>query len=120
MANLYRNGASNAEELVRLAHVSKTYGRGERATEALHDINLTIKHGEFVTLLGPSGCGKSTILRMIAGLIAATEGQILYRGKPLIGVNPHTTIVFQAFALFPWLTVQENVEVALKPLGIDA
>lgn len=120
MANLYRNGASHAGELVQLAHVNKIYGRGERATEAIHDINLSIKQGEFVTLLGPSGCGKSTILRMIAGLIAPTDGKVIYRGKPLVGVNPHTTIVFQAFALFPWLTVQENVEVALKPLGIAA
>lgn len=118
MAVVTRNGNHAGEELVRLSHVNKTYGRGERATEALQDINLTIKTGEFVTLLGPSGCGKSTILRIIAGLIPASSGEVLYRGKPLRGVNPHTTIVFQAFALFPWLTVQENVEVALKPLGI--
>src|SRR5690349_16064652 len=106
MAIITRNGT---EELVRLNHVSKTYGRGARATEALHDVNLTIRTGEFVALLGPSGCGKSTILRLISGLIPATEGEILYRGKPLKGVNPNTAIVFQAFALFPWLTVQENV-----------
>ncbi len=116
MAIITKNGG--AEELVRLSHVNKTYGRGERATEALQDINLTIKTGEFVALLGPSGCGKSTLLRIVAGLIPASGGEVLYRGKPLEGVNPHTTIVFQAFALFPWLTVQENVEVALKPLGI--
>ncbi len=116
MAIMHRNGSG--EELLRLSHVCKTYGRGERATEALQDINLTIKAGEFVCLLGPSGCGKSTILRIVAGLIPVSRGEVLYRGKPLQGVNPHTTIVFQAFALFPWLTVQENVEVALKPLGI--
>src|SRR5262245_1214759 len=114
MAIITKNGN---EELVRLSHVFKTYGRGARATEALQDVNLTIRSGEFVVLLGPSGCGKSTILRLIAGLIPPTEGEVLYRGKPLRGVNPHTAIVFQAFALFPWLTVQENVEVVLKPLG---
>ncbi len=107
-----------AEELVRLSGVDKIYGRGERATEALQNINLIIKAGEFVALLGPSGCGKSTILRIVAGLLPASKGDVLYRGKPLEGVNPHTTIVFQAFALFPWLTVQENVELALKPLGV--
>ncbi len=107
-----------AEELVRLINVSKTYGRGERTTEALSDVSLTIKAGEFVALLGPSGCGKSTLLRIIAGLIKVSHGDMLYRGTSLEGVNPYTTIVFQAFALFPWLTVQENVEVALKPLGI--
>src|SRR5678815_2598746 len=120
MVMLIKNGnglvGANAanEELVRLTHVSKTFGRGDRTTEALHDVNLTIRSGEFVALLGPSGCGKSTLLRIIAGLIGQDQGEMLYRGKPLRGVNPHTTIVFQAFALFPWLTVQENVEVVLK------
>lgn len=108
----------SSEVLVQLSGVGKTYGRGERETEALANINLTIRTGELVALLGPSGCGKSTLLRMIAGLIEPTEGEILYRGKPLRGVNPYTTIVFQAFALFPWLTVQENVEAVLKPLGL--
>lgn len=106
------------EELVKLSQVNKTYGRGERTTEALANINLTIKSGEFVALLGPSGCGKSTLLRIIAGLIPASSGEVLYRDKPLHSVNPNVTIVFQAFALFPWLTVQENVEVALRPLSM--
>ncbi|MEP7287383.1 MAG: nitrate/sulfonate/bicarbonate ABC transporter ATP-binding protein [Chloroflexota bacterium] len=118
MANINGNGVKNGQELVKLSKVDKIYGRGERATEALQNINLTIKPGEFVALLGPSGCGKSTILRIVAGLIPASTGSVLYRGQQLHGVNPHTTIVFQAFALFPWLTVQENVEVVLKPLGI--
>jgi NitT/TauT family transport system ATP-binding protein len=69
-------------------------------------------------LLGPSGCGKSTLLRIIAGLDRATSGTVLYRGQPLNGVNPHATIVFQTFALYPWLTVQENVEIALKARGL--
>jgi NitT/TauT family transport system ATP-binding protein len=106
------------EELVRLTHVSKTFGHGDRATEALQDVNLTIRSGELVALLGPSGSGKSTLLRLIAGLLPASEGEVMYRGKPVRSVNPYTAIVFQAFALFPWLTVQENVEVALKPLGL--
>jgi NitT/TauT family transport system ATP-binding protein len=73
-----------------------------------------------VCLLGPSGCGKSTLLRIIAGLNYATEGQVTYRGQPLTGVNPHATIVFQTFALYPWLTVLENVEVALKARGVPS
>jgi NitT/TauT family transport system ATP-binding protein len=109
-----------AEELVRMTSVDKTYGHGDRSTEALHDINLTIKTGEFVALLGPSGSGKSTILRIISGLVAPSKGEMLYRGNPLHGVNPHSAIVFQSFALFPWLTVQDNVEVALKPLGLGS
>lgn len=105
-------------ELVTLKNVGKTFGRGKKQVEALRGINLTIREGEFVALLGSSGCGKSTLLRIIAGLTGATTGDMLYRGQPLRGVNPHTTIVFQAFALYPWLTVQENVEAALEPLGV--
>ncbi len=107
-------------ELVRVDHVSQTYTSGTRKFTAIHDVSLTLAEGEFVTLLGPSGCGKSTLLRMITGLQRPTEGRVLYRGRVLTGVNPRATIVFQSFALFPWLTVEENVEVALKARGITA
>jgi len=112
------NGHTLATELVTLRSVGKSFGRRGKKTEALRGIDLTIREGEFVALLGASGSGKSTVLRIIAGLIDATAGDVLYRGKPLKGVNPHTTIVFQSFALYPWLTVQENVEAALQPLGV--
>lgn len=105
-------------ELVTLRHAGKNYKHGQKRIEALRGINLTIREGEFVALLGASGCGKSTLLRIIAGLTKVTDGEMLYRGKPLAGVNPHTTIVFQSFALYPWLSVQENVEAALEPLGM--
>lgn len=107
------------QPLVELKNVNKSYGRGQKATEALRNINLTIREGEFVALLGPSGCGKSSLLRIIAGLATASEGEVLYRGVPLMGVNPKATIVFQSFALYPWLTVQDNVEAALEPLGFS-
>ena len=100
--------------LVQLEHISQVYRSRDRKFYAVQDINFTIHEGEFVCLLGPSGCGKSTLLRIITGLQRPTEGRVLYRGEPLRGVNPHATIVFQTFALFPWLTVQENVEIALK------
>jgi NitT/TauT family transport system ATP-binding protein len=104
--------------LLELKNITQKYGRGERRFTAVENVNLTIDEGEFVALLGPAGCGKSTLLRIITGLNQPVEGQVLYRGVPLDGVNPHATIVFQTFALFPWLTVQQNVEVALKARGI--
>src|SRR5438445_10329524 len=110
--------AAETSTLLTLEHVVKAYGRGERMFVAVQDVNLQVRTGEFVCLLGPSGCGKSTLLRIIAGLDQATSGTVLYRGQPLSGVNPHATIVFQTFALYPWLTVQENVEVALKARGV--
>jgi NitT/TauT family transport system ATP-binding protein len=94
------------------------YGAGAHLFVALQDVNLRLHEGEFVALLGPSGCGKSTLLRIITGLQQPTEGQDLYRSQPVQGVYPYTTIVFQTFALFPWLTVQQNVEVALKAHGV--
>lgn len=105
-----------AEALLQVVQVDKTYG----GFTALRGIDLTLREGEFVCLLGPSGCGKSTLLRLIAGLATASVGQVRYRDAPVVGVNPYTTIVFQTFALFPWLTVAENVEVALKARGVDA
>ena len=102
--------------LFELQHVTQLFGGGERFT-ALRDVQLCLNEGEFVVLVGPSGSGKSTLLRIVTGLLPPTEGRILYRGTPLKGVNPHATLVFQTFALFPWLTVQQNVEVALKARG---
>lgn len=104
--------------LLELKGVTQKYGRGDRRFTAVDNVSLTIDEGEFVALLGPSGCGKSTLLRIITGLNQPAEGQVLYRGQPLRGVNPYATIVFQTFALFPWLTVQQNVEVALKARGV--
>src|SRR5881628_1384194 len=104
--------------LLTLQNVVKTYGSDGRPFVAVKDVSLRIRPGEFVGLLGPSGCGKSTLLRIVTGLSPATEGRVLYRGALLAGVNPHATIVFQTFALYPWLTVQENVEIALKARGV--
>jgi len=104
--------------LLTVQNVSRSYGHGPKQFTAIHDINLEIKPGEFVCLLGPSGCGKSTLLRIITGLNPVTSGVVLYKDEKLVGVNPHATIVFQTFALYPWLTVQENVEIALKARGV--
>src|SRR5579883_2250267 len=88
--------------------------RGVRPPLVLDDINLQIAAGEFVALLGPSGSGKSTLLRILAGLLSPSEGQVLFRGVPQHGPNPHLAMVFQSFALFPWLTVLQNVELGLQ------
>ena len=95
-------------------------GSGGLSVEILHDINLEIREHEVVAILGPSGCGKSTLLRAIIGLEKPTSGQILYRGQPQTGLNPSTALVFQNFALFPWLTVQQNVSVGLSHLPLSA
>lgn len=105
--------------LLNVERVTRVYGKGANRHVAVKDIDLQIREGEFVALLGPSGCGKSTLLRMITGLIAPTTGVIKYRGEPLQGVNPHATMVFQSFALFPWLTVSDNVALALDARGGD-
>ena len=106
------------ENLLELEGVDKTYGGDGRTFVAVKNVSLRIRPGEFVGLLGPSGCGKSTLLRIITGLSPASSGRVLYRGRPLVGINPHATIVFQTFALYPWLTVEENVEIALKARGL--
>lgn len=86
----------------------------------LEDISLTLREGEIVALLGKSGSGKSTLLRTIAGLIPPTAGEVRYRGEPLSGANPGVAMVFQSFALMPWLTVQANVELGLQARGVSA
>lgn len=99
--------------------VGKTYqGRGG-AVEALRNVSLSCVRGEFVCLLGLSGCGKSTLLQMIAGLEAPTTGQIIVDGRELDGPSPVSSIVFQDHGLFPWMTVQGNVEFNLKARGIS-
>src|ERR1044071_3058966 len=86
----------------------------------LEDISLAVRPNEIIALLGPSGCGKSTILRILAGLIKPTHGEVLYHGQPLHGLNPGVAIVFQSFALYPWMTVTENVQVVLQAAGRPA
>ena len=84
----------------------------------LNDINLTLAEGEIVGLLGRSGSGKSTLLRLISGLARPTAGSVVYRGQPVTGPAPGIAMVFQTFALFPWLTVLENVQLGLEALGL--
>ncbi len=89
-----------------------------QALRVLEDIDLAIGPNEVVALLGPSGCGKSTLLRILAGLLAPTRGEVAYHGRALRGLNPGVAIVFQSFALFPWMTVEQNVRAVLEARGV--
>ena len=90
-------------------HLEKNFSMGERTTQALHDVNLNINKGEFVCLIGASGCGKSTLLRILAGFETASSGVVNMYGMPITGPGPERGMVFQDFALFPWLSVRENI-----------
>ena len=85
----------------------------------LDDVTLGIRPNEIVAFLGPSGCGKSTIMRIMAGLIKPTRGAALYHGQPLDGLNPGVAIVFQSFALYPWMTVTQNVQLPLRAADLS-
>src|ERR1700722_20279025 len=85
----------------------------------LEDVNLVLREGEIVALLGRSGSGKSTLLRIVSGLLRPSAGQVTWRGTPVAGPTDGIAMVFQSFALFPWLTVQENVELGLEARGVS-
>jgi NitT/TauT family transport system ATP-binding protein len=105
--------------IIDVTSVTKAFTTSDgQALPVLDGITLTLQEGEIVALLGKSGSGKSTLLRCIAGLIAPTSGLVAYRGTPLNGANPGVAMVFQTFALLPWLTVQQNVELGLQARGV--
>ncbi|WP_433190474.1 ABC transporter ATP-binding protein [Actinoallomurus sp. CA-150999] len=113
-------GTRTGAELLSVRGLTKSYAGADGELPVLAGIDLTIREGEIVALLGKSGSGKSTLLRCLAGLIPPSSGTVSFRGAPLKGANPGTTMVFQTFALLPWLTVQQNVEVGLEAQGIGA
>jgi NitT/TauT family transport system ATP-binding protein len=105
--------------IIEVVHVTKSFVSPDGTPlPVLDDISLDIREGEIVALLGRSGSGKSTLLRCIAGLIAPTSGEVRYRGQVLNGANPGVAMVFQSFALLPWLTVRQNVELGLEAQGV--
>src|SRR6266568_2312616 len=104
--------------LLELKAVSKEFVRGKGRLRVLENISVDIEQGEFVAIVGPSGCGKSTLLRIMNGLIPPTSGQVLYKARQVDGINPECALVFQSFALLPWLTVKANIELGLEARGI--
>ena len=107
--------------ILELKSVYKSFHSADGTTRlVLEDVDFVLNEGEIVALLGQSGSGKSTMLRIMAGLIQADHGQVLYNGLPVYGAARGIGMVFQSFALFPWLTVQKNVELGLEAQGVAA
>ncbi|MBX5477075.1 MAG: ABC transporter ATP-binding protein [Clostridia bacterium] len=103
---------------VRIENVAKTFVSNRGTVEALAPVSLDVPAGSFVTILGPSGCGKSTLLRIVAGLEEASQGVVRVGGREVHGPGADRGMVFQAYSLFPWLTVRENIEFGLRAKGV--
>jgi NitT/TauT family transport system ATP-binding protein len=101
-------------------NVSRVFKQGGKEFVALQDIRLTVADREFVAIVGPSGCGKTTCLRMAAGLEHPTGGRVVVDGDVVTQPGPDRAVVFQAFALFPWKTVRDNIEFGLRSLHVEA
>jgi NitT/TauT family transport system ATP-binding protein len=100
--------------------VTRRFDTGEGSFLALDRFSLDVADGEFVTMVGPSGCGKTTALNIAAGLLPASDGEVLVDGKAVAGPGPDRGVIFQQYALFPWLTVRQNVEFGLRIGGVPA
>jgi NitT/TauT family transport system ATP-binding protein len=110
---------ANPAPIIEVLDVEKSFKKGDRQELlVLKDVNFRMNEGEVVAILGKSGSGKSTLLRIIAGLVAPTAGHVTYRGQSVYGPVRGTAMVFQNFALLPWLTVLQNVELGLEALGV--
>ena len=102
------------ENALRIENISKTFVSDSGIVPVLENINLEVKTGEFICIVGPSGCGKTTLLHILAGLESSDGGCIYYKGKRLLEAGPERLVILQELGLFPWLTVEKNVEFGLK------
>ncbi len=107
-------GQAARQPYLKLDHIGKSFQRGSSSTEVLSDINLAIHHGEYVAIIGHSGCGKSTLLNIIAGLTPVSHGAVLLENQEVNSPGPDRAVVFQNHSLLPWLTVYENVALAVN------
>lgn len=108
------------EAMIRFDRLEQRFPLGADEFVALNGVDLDVADGEFVTLVGPSGCGKSTMLNVAAGLLEPTSGSVSVDGRVVAGPSPRTGMIFQQYALFPWLTVRKNVEFGLRISGTSA
>ncbi len=100
--------------MIEIRGATKIYETSRGTTVSLDHVSLDVEEGEFITLVGPSGCGKSTMLNLIAGLLSPTSGDVVVHGSPVKGPSPDRGVIFQQYALFPWLTAKQNVEFGLR------
>jgi nitrate/nitrite transport system ATP-binding protein len=102
-----------------ISQVDMTFGEGNSSNNVLKNINLGVQRGEFISLIGHSGCGKSTVLNIVAGLLRATSGGVIVDGREVNAPGPDRAVVFQNHSLLPWLTVYQNVEIAVEKIFSD-
>jgi len=112
--------AESATPIVEIKSVSKVFQLQDQKIHALSDANLSIRKGEFICLIGASGCGKSTLLRIIAGFEQPSSGEALMWGRPIAGPDPTRGMVFQDYALFPWLSVRDNIGFGPAARGLSS
>lgn len=117
--NDFYEGTELRDTIISLKNINLTYKAGINQICALDNVKLDIGEGEFICILGPSGCGKSTLLKIIAGFISPTQGEATVNKNPITGPDWHRGVVFQQPALYPWLSVEDNVKFGLKMRGIS-
>ncbi len=107
-------GSATGRERIVFEQVSVRFPTPAGPLDVVDDVSFAIADGEFVALIGPSGCGKTTMLNLVAGFVAPTTGRVLLDGGPIGGPGPERGVIFQDYGVFPWLTVQQNIEFGLK------